>query len=184
MIRRTMLATPLFAGLVSLALAMGAQAQEGQPVPPGGMNVAEAKKTMTDEQILAFVKGLDPNAKLAPLDKGSQIRFNYTHKHLTIPFVVNLNDGYAWFACPVGQMPNADTIAPELLVKMLRSHFPVGPTFFRIGKAGKVDVIELGHRIDRPTSTERLGMAIREMAGDVETTEPIWKELIKKEPVK
>ncbi|MFO0863807.1 MAG: hypothetical protein U0744_03970 [Gemmataceae bacterium] len=40
---------------------------------------------MTDEQILAFVKGLDPKAVSAPMKNGTQIRCIYTHKKLTIP---------------------------------------------------------------------------------------------------
>lgn len=184
MFRRITMSVSALALILGLALGSTVRGQEAPPASPLDVKKAEAKSGMTDEQILAVVKVLDPKAVMAPIKNATQIRFAYTHKKLTIPLVINLNEGYAWLACNLGQVPNADALPAELLGKMLRSHFPIGPTFFRIGKVGEVDVVEMGHRIDRPVSAERLGMAIREMAGDIETTEPIWTQLVKKEPAK
>lgn len=151
--------------------------------PPGKGGGVPAAKTVSVEDVFAYFKTLDPNAKQMPMQNGTQFVFNYQHKELKIPLAVAMNNGYLWFACRAGSVDNADQLSAELLAKMLRAHFPVGPTFFRIAKVDNVDIVELAHRIDRPATTERIGMALQEMAGDIETTEPIWKQIIKRNAV-
>jgi hypothetical protein len=181
MFRRITMSLSALALVLGLAFGSVAYGQEAIPVaPPEGKKAAEAKGVMTDEQVLAFVKGLDPNAVTSPIKDGTAIQFNFSHKHLNIPLVLRMNSGYAWFFCYLGKVPNIEEVGPELLAKLLRSQVAVGPTFYRVVKVGDSDVIEMGHRIDRPATAERLGMAIREMAGDITTTEPLWMQLEKK----
>ncbi|MFO0863802.1 MAG: hypothetical protein U0744_03945 [Gemmataceae bacterium] len=185
MFRRVTMSLSALALILGLAFGSVAHGQESTPVtPPEGKKVEEARGVMTDEQILAFVKGLDPNAVMSPIKDGTAIRFSYAHKHLTIPLVMRINSGYAWFFCYLGRVPNIEELSPQLLGRLLRSQVPIGPTFYRVVKVGEFDIIETGHRIDRPATAERLSMAIRETAGDIVSTEPLWMQLEKKEATK
>ncbi|MBX9680411.1 MAG: hypothetical protein K2X38_16760 [Gemmataceae bacterium] len=155
-----------------------AQPANETPAPPA------AAKKVSNEQLFDYFKGIDAEAKQVA-GKGAVIfTLRYAHKGMNIPLTISVNDGYVWVNCPVANLADASKLPAEVLLKMLKSQADIGPTFFRIVRAGKSDLLEIGHRIDRPADLNRMTAAFQELAGDIEATQGIWSGLDKRDPVK
>ncbi|MBX9681007.1 MAG: hypothetical protein K2X38_19800 [Gemmataceae bacterium] len=162
---------------LALVLAFGgtsAFAQDAVPVPG-------TKQVLTQDQMFAYLKGLDPNAKRLPDSNPPAFAFTFRRSEVAIPMTASLYESNIWLNCEVAVVEDAEKLPADLLLKILRAHTPIGPTFFRLDRVGNKDIFRLSHRIDRPLGADRLAAAIQEMSGDVATTAPIWSKLASKD---